>query len=333
MRMSPRCAALLLAAALTTLVVIRAAAAEVFELEPEYVYGKDRRPKIGYQKPEVFDPLNDRLYQSGYKNYRPIGVPVELKEVDAMTRVEKMGHIIACADAWYWPFSRTAHNNEPPGLEVELLRAIAKKHGWDISISWVNTGMRFGVGVTFGTSIDNGICDIFLGLQITGDDHHMPKHKMAFTKPFMSTGFVLVTQGPAKGVRTLEDAKAQGVRVGVPAYSPMSEYAQEHGIPYSTFFQNYQVIDALIRGEVNAAMIWSGAISQAKLEHAEAEFEMAKGYVPVKEMRWNAAWGIKEKEIKLKDFIDQSFDEMLKSGEIQRLVERYGMPFYPPFEE
>ncbi len=325
-------AARLLAAITLILSVFQASAQEVFELEPEYVYGRDRRPQVGYKTPEVFDPLNDRLYLSGYRNFRPNGVPVELKQVDAMTRVKTMGHIVACADAWYWPFSRTARNNEPPGLEIELLRTIAKKHGWDISIAWVNTNMRFGVGVTFGTSIDNGICDIFLGLQVTGDDHHMDPHGMAFTKPFMSTGFVLVTQNAADGIRSLDEAKALNVKVGVPAYSPISEYAQANNIPHETFFQNYQVIDAMIRGQVNAAMIWSGAISQARLEHGEAEFEMPKGYVPIKEMRWNAAWGVKSKEGDLKQFIDEAFAEMLKSGEIQRIVERYGMPFYPPFE-
>jgi ABC-type amino acid transport substrate-binding protein len=89
----------------------------------------------------------------------------------------------------------------------------------------------------------------------------------------------------------------------------------------------------LVRGEVDAAMIWSGAVSQAKLEHPEAEFEMAKGYVPVPEMRWNSAWVVKAKEKELKQFIDEAFAEMLKSGEIKRIVERYGMPFYPPFEQ
>jgi ABC-type amino acid transport substrate-binding protein len=336
MRIPVRCAAMLLAAAAMTLVASRALAQEasgkVFELEPEYVYGKDRRPQIGYRKPEVFDPLSDRLYQSGYRNFAPTAIPDELKTVPAMERVQKMRRILACADAWFWPFSRTAHNNEPAGIEIEILQAIAKRHGWEVSIAWVNTGMRFGVGVTFGTSVDKGICDIFLGLTITNDDHHMPRHKMAFTKPFMSTGYVLVTQGPASDVTTLDDAKAQNVKVGVPAYSPMSEYAEEHDIPHATFFQNYQVIDALINGQVNAAMIWSGSISQAKLQHPEGEFEMVKGYQPPDEMRFDNAWGIKEKEVELLKFIDEEFAAMLKSGETKRISERYGVPFYPPLE-
>jgi polar amino acid transport system substrate-binding protein len=288
---------------------------QLFELEPEYVYGRNRKPRLGYRKPEVFDPLSDQLYQSGYRDYPPTAIPEELKDVDAMTRVQKMGRILACADGWFWPFSRTARKNEPSGIEIEIMQAIAKKHGWEVDVSWVN----------------KGVCDVVFGVTITGDDHHMPMHQLVFTRPFMSTGFVLVTQGPAKAAKTLDDIKNMHIKIGVPAYSPMSEYAQSHGFEYSTFFQNYQVIDALTRHEVDAAMIWSGSISQARLEHPEAEFELAKGYVPVPEMRWNSAWVVKAKETELLQFIDAAFDDMLKSGEIKRIVERYGMPFYPPF--
>ena len=313
----------------------RAAAQDVFELEPEYVYGKNRKPRLGYRKPEVFDPLSDRLYQAGYKDYPPTAIPDELKEVDALTRVKGMGRILACADAWFWPFSRTARKHEPAGLEIEILQSIAKKNGWEVDIAWVNMVTRFGPGGpggAYGRSIQKGVCDIVLGLTVTGDDHHMGPNRLAFTAPFMSTGFVLVTQGPAKGIKSLEDAKGRGLKVGVPAYTPMHEYVQANGIPFESFFQNYQVINALVRGEVDAAMIWSGAISQARLDHAQAEFEMVKGYVPPPEMRWNSAWVVKEKETEFKRFIDEAFAEMLKSGEMKRIVERYGMPFFPPLE-
>ena len=79
-------------------------------------------------------------------------------------------------------------------------------------------------------------------------------------------------------------------------------------------------------------MIWSGSISQAKLEHPEAEFEMVKGYQPPDEMRFDNAWGIKEQEVELLKFIDDEFAEMLKSGETRRISERYGVPFFPPLD-
>ena len=306
---------------------------EVFELAPEYVYGRNRGPKVGYTKPEVFDPLNDQLYRSGYKNYRPVGVPNDLKQVDAMERVEKMGAIVACADGWFWPFSRTARNNEPAGLEIEILNAIAEKHGWDVHMMWVNMATRFGPGAPGGAydlSINKGSCDLVMGLAITGDDHHMDPNGLAFTRPFMSTGFVLVTQHEARDAKSMDDLKRLGVTVGLPALSPMSEYAAANGIPHETFFQNYRVIDALIRRQVDAGMIWSGAISQAKLDRPEAEFELVEGYVPDPELRWDSAWVVKTREEDFKKFIDESIGEMLESGEIKRIVERYGMPFFPP---
>jgi ABC-type amino acid transport substrate-binding protein len=335
MRILLGCAALLLVTT-TTGVATWASAADVFELEPEYVYGKNRKPRLGYRKPEVFDPLSDQLYRSGYRDYPPTAIPDEYRQLDALTRTQKMGRIMACADGWFFPFSRTARKNEAPGIDIELLQSIAKKHGWEVDVSWVNMVTRWGpggAGGAYGRSIDKGICDIIFGLVITGDDHHMDPHQLAFTRPYLSTGFVLVTEGLAKGLKTLDEVKAQHVRIGVPAYTPMSEYVQANGFDYLTFFQNYQVIDALIRHEVEAAMIWSGAISQARLEHADAEFEVVKGYVPLRELRWNSAWVVKAKETELKQFIDEAFTEMLKSGEIKRIVERYGMPFYPPFEE
>ncbi len=88
-----------------------ALAQERFELEPEYVYGKNRTPRLGYRKPEVFDPLIFRMFQAGYKDYPPTAIPDELKEVDAMTRVQGMGRILACADGWFWPFLRAVREN------------------------------------------------------------------------------------------------------------------------------------------------------------------------------------------------------------------------------
>lgn len=338
MRHSIRRPALLFVASVLLIVSLRVIAEEptVFELEPEFVYGKNRGPKIGYTPPEVFDPLSDSLYQSGYRDFSPVGVPMELRDVDAMTRVKTMGRIIACADGWFWPFSRTARNNEPPGIEIELLQTIAKKHGWEVSMAWVNMSTRFGPGAPGGAydrSIKKGVCDLVLGLTETGDDHHMAPNHLVFTRSFMSTGFVLVTQGSAKSAKSLDDIKSMNLKIGVPAYSPMSEYAEAHEIPHSNFFQNYQVIDALLRREVDAAMIWSGAISQARLKHPEAEFVMVKDYVPPLEMRWNSVWVIKEKEVEFKKFIDDAFVEMLKNGEIKRIAERYGMPFFPPLEK
>ena len=145
----------------------------VMKLQDEFVYGRNRGPKMGYVEPEVFEPLSDPLYRAGYKNYRPVGVTGEQMRMNALDRTKDLGTILACADGWFWPFSRTARNNEPAGLEVEILNSIAKKHDLDIDMMWVNMNTRFGYGApggAFDLSINRGLCDIVLGLTVTGSD-------------------------------------------------------------------------------------------------------------------------------------------------------------------
>lgn len=301
----------------------------MYELQPEYVYGRNRKPRMGYRKPEVFEPLSDQFYQSGYRDFPPI--PDELKVVDAMTRTQKMERILVCADGWFWPFSRTARKKEPAGIDIEIMQTIANRKGWQLSIMWANTGTRFGQGPAFHATIDRGVCDVFVGLTITGEDQHVTGHSMLFTVPYMSSGFVLVTQGEAAGAKTMDDIKTRGLALGVPVYSPIYRYVQEHGFKYEGFFQNHQVVEALLERKIDAAMVWSGTVSKARFEHPEAEFEMVKGYVPMDEMRWNSAWGVKEKESEFLKFLNEELAKMVKSGEVRRIVERYGMPYLPPF--
>ena len=165
-----------------------------------------------------------------------------------MERVQKMGRILACADAWFWPFSRTARKNEPPGLEIEILQSIAKNM-LGRQHAWVNTGMRFGVGF-LRVLPSTGASATFSSADRYGDDHHMPKHKMAFTKAFMSTGYVLVTQGPAAGVKpsTMPRRGFQSRRAGLFADERI---AQANGIPHETFSRTirYRRAD---QGQVNA---------------------------------------------------------------------------------
>jgi hypothetical protein len=230
----------------------------------------------------------DQIIPAQYLTFNP-SIPEEYKQLDALTRTQKMGRIMACADGWFFPFSRTVHKNEPPGIDIEILQSIAKKQGWEVDISWVNMATRFGPGSPGGAysrSIDRGICDIVTGLAETGDDHHMPGHKLVFSQPYMSTGFVLVTQGSAKGLRTLDEVKAQHVRIGVPAYSPMHEYVQANGFEFVTFFQNYQVIDALIRHEVEAAMIWSGATVYGSCPSTTRSASLP-GWIDPRTFSWN----------------------------------------------
>jgi ABC-type amino acid transport substrate-binding protein len=327
MRRMPSRPGVLWGLALLCAAVAALAAEAVPRLPPVEILGVQPPRKA---PPGVFDPLNDPRWQAGFRETFPSAIPEELKNVDALTRSRAMGRLVACADGWYYPFSVTAARTEPPGIDIELLNEIARRRGWRVQIVWTNTNSHGGLGRAFGGTIDHGYCDVFLGLVVTGEDDDVEKHKLAFTRPYLGMGFVLAVQGKAAAARRLEDLPALGARLGILMFSPMERYAKAHGIPHEIYFQNDRLIDAMLKNDVDACMIWSGALAKAKKEF-EADFDMVPGFVPQADQRWNGAWAVKSSEADYKRFIDESIAELEAEGFVRRVVERYGMPYFPPF--
>lgn len=313
-----------------------AAADGIPELDVERVIGHPR-PKVadvGYKEPEVFDPFTDRLYQGGWRyGGPPVEIPQEVRYLSAIGRATAMKRILACADAWYYPFAHTAAKDEPPGIDIEILSRIAKKQSWDFTIMWANTGVyRGGLNLAFKQTVNRGYCDVFLGLVTGGDMDDMDKNQMVFTKPYLGIGYVLVTNGKVAPVRTLDELKGKGIKLGVPAYSPMLENAKAMGIPYESYFWNSRLIDGLIKKEIDAAMVWAPAIAVANKEK-NLDLAPVPGFQPMPGQRVNGVWAVKGKETEFKQLIDDAFGEMLASGEIKAIVEKYGVPFFAPFPE
>jgi len=63
------------------------------------------------------------------------------------------------------------------------------------------------------------------------------------------------------------------------------------------------------------------------------ELAMSRGFQPMPGQRFNGAWAVKSKEDGFLELINKEFGEMLASGEMQAIVERYGVPWFPPFDD
>lgn len=312
------------------------ARADVPALDVMTVIGhpRPRVAEIGYVEPEEFNPITDRLYQGGYRyGGPPTEIPQEARYLTAVGRSKMLKRIFACADAWYYPFSHTAPKKEPPGIDIEILSRIAQRQGWEFSVMWANTGVyRGGVGLAFRQTINRGFCDVFLGLTITGEDDAMTRNEMAFTRPYIGIGFVLVGNRNVPKVKSLAELKGTGIKVGVPAYSPMQDNVEKLGIPFVSYFQNTRVIDGFLRKEVDAIMVWGPSIPVANRDK-NVELAMIPGFQPAPGQRFNGAWAVKAKETGFKELIDEELGRMLANGEIREIAERYGVPFFNPFPE
>jgi ABC-type amino acid transport substrate-binding protein len=301
---------------------------DVQQLETETVIGKKQKWDPKKTHPEVFDPVNNERWRAGFRESFTTEIPEDLKNVDALTRIRSMKRIVACADGWYFPFSRTAPKSEAPGIDIDILRDIAKRNEWKLDIVWANSGIS--LSYAFSATIDKGYCDFFVGLVHSDEDDDVREHKLVYTKPYVGVGFVLAVQGKAAKVKTLAEIKEKKIKVGVPMLSPMEEYVRANKMEYELYSQSNGLIDGMVKREVDAAMMWSGALAVAKNDF-DVEFDVAPDFVPQPGQRWNGVWVVKEKETQLRAFLDEELQTMLKQGKIQSIVERYYMPFYEPF--
>ena len=247
---------------------------------------------------------------------------------DTLERSKAKGKLLACADPYSFPSA--AQNTDPPGYDVEIMREIAKRGGMRLEMVWADTGTRGGTSRAFRNSILKKRCDVFLGMSDGGDDD-MLMGQLAFTKPYLGMGYVLVVQGKAADKKSLSELKDANIKVGVPMSTPIDDYLFSHDIPRSLYLDNRRIMQAMANGEIDASLVWATAISVARSEFPDAKFHMVEGYVPEADQRWNLNFIVRKQDQSLMKFIDTAVAELLANGKMKQILENYNVPFYPPF--
>jgi ABC-type amino acid transport substrate-binding protein len=251
-----------------------------------------------------------------------------LESGDALVRAKARGMLTACADPYEFPHAQ--QNTDPPGFDVEILRAVAKRAEMRLDLVWVNTASRGGTSRAFRQSILARKCDVFLGMSDSGDDD-MLMNKLVFTRPYLGMGYVLVTQGKAAGMTSLEELKNADIKVGVSMSTPMDDYLFMNKIPRDLQMGTKRILDAMMKGDIEASMLFSTTLGTVKQDYPKAAFKLVPGFVPMEGLRYNAAWVVRKEDKSLLAFINEGLGELLDNGKIKEIIERYGVPFFPPF--
>jgi len=247
---------------------------------------------------------------------------------DTLERSKAKGKLIACADPYNFPYA--AQSTDPPGFDIEIIREIAKRGGMSLEMYWADTATRGGTSRAFRNSILRKRCDVFLGLSDSGDDD-MLMGQLAFTKPYLGLGYVLVVQGKAEGMKSVAELKKANIKVGVPMSTPIDDYLFTNGVPRELFLDNRRIMQSMAKGELDASLVWATAIAVARREYPNVKFRMVEGYVPEAEQRWNLNFVVRKQDKALMEFINDGISELLSNGRMKQIVDSYGVPFYSPF--
>lgn len=250
------------------------------------------------------------------------------ESLDVLERSKARGKLVACADPYDFPYA--ARNANPPGFDVDILRELAKLGGMELEMHWADTGTRGGMSRALRNSMMKGKCDIFAGVADNGDDDILMGQLM-FTDPYLGTGYILVVQNKASGMKTIEELSAANIRIGVQMSTPIDALLHDKGIARELYPDNARVMRGMANGEVDAAIVWSTVLTNAKRKYPDATFEMAEGYVPVEGQHWDLKYLVRKRDMSMLQFVNEGVKQLLDNGKIKEIVESYGVPFYPPF--
>lgn len=247
----------------------------------------------------------------------------------AMDKVESRGTLSVCADPYIFPASEA--NAQPPGYDIEIISAVAEKNGWSTSIVWTDTGTRGGLGRALRTSIAEGACEVFVGIGVSpNSEDELEEKNLQFTRPYLGVGYVLVVQGPASDASSLKEVVERKIEVGVPMSTPIDAYLFDNNYERELYNGNKRLVEGLVQDEINAAMLWSTYIPEARRTHPEHEFTVAPGFEPTEDLKWDYAMVVPGGEPELMDKINGALTDLLADGTITDIVESYGVPFFTP---
>ena len=252
--------------------------------------------------------------------------PAQAAETSGQTR--EKGVITVCADPYIYPASAQGY---PPGYDIEIIRKIAEDGGYRVKHVWVDTGTRGGLGKAIRNSIAKGLCDVFVGIGVNDlNIDELAEKDLVFTDPYLGLAFILVVQGQAANASTLDDLK--DIKIGVPMSTPVDGYLFDNDYKREIYLGNRRVMRGMINGEIDAALIWSPNLAKAKKEFPDNEFLVADGWKPHPDLRWNVAMVVPAAQTDLMQYLNDSIHSLTESGDMQRIVERYGAPYFSPFE-
>jgi ABC-type amino acid transport substrate-binding protein len=90
------------------------------------------------------------------------------------------------------------------------------------------------------------------------------------------------------------------------------------------------MVEAVARGEVEAAAVSPATVGYFNLRHPEAPLRFVHAYDAEPELRWNLAVGLRRADPPFREAIDRALDRLMADGTVGKIYSRYGIEHRPP---
>ena len=227
--------------------------------------------------------------------------------------IRDRGMLSLCAHANALPFA--SRTQDPPGVQIELGRALAAALGVQLQVEWITSGIQFRI-------VD---CDMVLDTIAVPEAQD--ERRLMLSKPYQRSGVGIVVRPETTGVATFDDLRGRGV--GARGRSLAAMVLAQRGARLSFFGDEEEMIDAVARGEIEAAAVSPASAGYFNLRHPERRVRFIHAYDSEPELRWNLAVGLRRADTPLRQAIDAALDRLIADGSLAKMYARYGIEYRP----
>ena len=221
------------------------------------------------------------------------------------------------------------HEDDPPrservgerGFDVDVMRRLAERIGRGFEPVWIETPPT----MTEVEESDLPLADLVRGrcdalASVPGElVLGALAARIALSRPYYGAGFELV------GADSLPNDLRQlrGTRIGVRTVSVAHLVLESLGVEWAGRKTAAELLAALEAGEVGGALIWGPSLATLGGRPKE-------GWTPPAALRWNLHLATRRTD-PLAAELDTALGRLVRSGEITRLLESYGIPPHAPY--
>jgi polar amino acid transport system substrate-binding protein len=220
------------------------------------------------------------------------------------------GVLLLCANPNALPFA--SKTGDRRGVELELGEALASQLGVKLEVGWV----------VFPNQLGRVDCDIVLDTiadQATAQERHL-----RLSKSYLAGGVAIALRPGVSGVAEFADLK-KGQRVGAIVGSLAGVTLGQKGLPTIPFTFEDDMIEAVGKGELDAALATPASIGYYNHLHKDAPVTLVRAYEREPEFRWEIAVGMRKSDDALAAKINEAVDRLLADGTVGRIYASYGI--------
>jgi polar amino acid transport system substrate-binding protein len=223
-----------------------------------------------------------------------------------------------CADPDNLPFSK--EQGPERGMYVELAELVGKQLNRPVEYTWYYTQME---RRALRNTILQGACDAVFALPANAD---YKVRGVQRSQAFLQVGYAIVA-APAFAFKSLDDLKRQRLAVQF-STTPHILLSTLEGFKTTTYRSAEESLDALAKGEVDAAFLWGPVAGYENKKRWNNRWRVTP--VAGHDLAGGVAVGVRSGKDELRADIDRALVEL--KPQIAALADQYGFPRETPVD-